>query len=288
MSTVEFKNKVAPLHRNLKFNLSKDVADNWNPAGVPFTQFMNTLSIFFPAGEKFFMDSIQNYRDQITDPQLQKDIKEFMGQEALHTREHLVYNQALIDAGFPVDKYMNRVEKLLKRVQKVFPNDVQLAVTISLEHLTASLGDTVLTDPKLMENAETNFSNIWYWHSMEEIEHKGVAYDVWNDVMGSGLYSYSIRSGVHVLTHLVFWSLVIPFHIGLVRKSKKLSNFKGWISCMNYLWGKPGALRRIFPDMIDYFRPGFHPWQHDNSKLLDDIDDFSESVKNEYKHATAT
>jgi predicted metal-dependent hydrolase len=287
MSTVEFKNKVAPLHRNLKFNLTKEHADNWNPAGVPFTHFMNTLSIFFPAGEKFFMDSVQHYRDQVTDPQLQKDIKEFMGQEALHTREHLVYNQALIDAGFPVDKYMNRVEKLLKWVQKTMPQDVQLAITISLEHLTASLGHTVITDPKLMADAEKNYANIWYWHSLEEIEHKGVAYDVWNDVIPATPYRYTVRTLVNVLVHLVFWSLVIPFHIGLVRKSKKLSNLKGWLSCLNYLWGKPGALRRILPEMLLYFRPGFHPWQHDNRNLLDNVEGFAEKVKADYQQATA-
>ncbi len=287
MKTVEFKNKVAPLRRNLKFKLSKNDADNWNPAGVPFTQFMNALSIFFPAGEKFFIDSVHNYRDKITDPRLKKDIQSFIAQEALHTREHLVYNEALIDAGFPVDKYMNGVEKLLKFAQKILPNHIQLAVTISLEHVTASLGHVLLKDPQIMEGAEKGFKNVWYWHAMEEIEHKGVAYDVWNEVMPATPYRYIARVGTNVLVHLVFWSLVVPFHLGLVRKSGELFNVKAWVKCTNYLWGKPGALRKISIEMLDYFRIGFHPWQQDNRDLLENIDQFAEDVTAEYQQASA-
>lgn len=287
MSKVEFKNKVAPLRRNLKFKLAKEDADSWNPAGIHFTQFMNTLSIFFPAGEKFFIDSVHNYRDKISDPQLAKDVKSFIAQEALHTREHLAYNQALIEAGFPVDRYMGRVEALLKFAQKVTPKSVQLAITISLEHLTASLGHVLLVEPKIMEGSEKGFMNIWLWHAMEEIEHKGVAYDVWNDVMASNPLRYPIRVGINILTHTVFWSLVIPFHLGLVNKSGKLFEIKGWSKCMNYLWGVPGALRKISIEMLDYFRPGFHPWQQDNRALLDNLDQFAEDVTKEYQQATA-
>ena len=148
MRKVAFNNMIEPIRRNLKFRLSKENADDWNPAGVPFTQFMNALSIFFPAGERFFIESIRNYRDQIEDEQLKKDIHQFIGQEAMHTREHLVYNQALIDAGFPVDIYMNRVEKLLNVVHKVTAKHVQLAVTMALEHLTAILGVVCVKDPE--------------------------------------------------------------------------------------------------------------------------------------------
>lgn len=287
MSKVTFKNMVEPVRRNLKFRLSKEDADNWNPAGVPFTQFMNSLSIFFPAGERFFIDSIRNYRDDIKDEQLKKEIHQFIGQEAMHTREHLVYNQALIDAGFPVDVYMNRVEKLLKNVQRFIPQHVQLAVTMALEHLTASLGEVLLKDPALMEGAEENFKNVWLWHAMEEIEHKGVAFDVWNSVMPNNLYTYTVRVVTHIIAHLVFWSLVIPFHINLVRKSNKKSGVKGWYKCFQYLWTKPGALRKIMLELVDYFRPGFHPWQNDNRYLFNNIDEFAKEADLNYEKSAA-
>ncbi len=287
MRKVAFNNMIEPIRRNLKFRLSKDNADDWNPAGVPFTQFMNALSIFFPAGERFFIESIRNYRDQIEDEQLKKDIHQFIGQEAMHTREHMVYNQALIDAGFPVDTYMNRVEKLLKVVQKTTPKHVQLAVTMALEHLTASLGEVLLKEPAIMEGSEENFKNVWSWHAMEEIEHKGVAFDVWTSVMPQTPYSYFVRVTIHVIAQVIFWSLVIPFHINLVRKSTKDVGIKDWYKCHQYLWTKPGALRKIMLELVQYFRPGFHPWQNDNRYLFENIEKFAEQANNNYEKQAA-
>ena len=44
---------IDPIRRNLKFGLPKDKALTWNPSGLHVVQFYNTLSIFFPAGERF-------------------------------------------------------------------------------------------------------------------------------------------------------------------------------------------------------------------------------------------
>jgi predicted metal-dependent hydrolase len=35
-------------------------------------------------------------------------------------------------------------------------------------------------------------------------------------------------------------------------------------------WAQSGMLRRIMPLLVDFFRPGFHPWHHDNESLLDE------------------
>lgn len=37
---------------------------------------------------------------------------------------------------------------------------------------------------------------------------------------------------------------------------------------VRFLWGKPGVLRKMIPEWFDYFRPGFHPWDHDNRAQL--------------------
>ena len=35
-----------------------------------------------------------------------------------------------------------------------------------------------------------------------------------------------------------------------------------------FLLGRDGLLRKGFPAWLDYFRTDFHPWQHDNRRLL--------------------
>ena len=76
-------------------------------------------------------------------------------------------------------------------------------------------------------------------------------------------------------------------NFSMVKKSGHLSDLKGWSRCLNNLWGKPGALRKISIEMLDYFRPGFHPWQNDNRHLLKDIDALEKSVHAIYEKAAA-
>ncbi len=283
MTKVTFANKVEPLRRNIQFKLASKGVDKWNGAGVQQTQFMNALSIFFPAGERFFIDSIRNYRDQITNEQLKKDVKEFIGQEAMHTREHLVYNQALIDAGFPVQKYMDQIEQGLEQLKKHAPKRLQLAITMALEHVTASLGEVLLENPELMADSDENYRNVWNWHAMEEIEHKGVAFDVWNEVTEENALNYGVRVGAFVGVQVIFWTLVAAYHISLVHSSGKLFNLSGWLTCVNYLWGKPGALRKIAPEMFKYLTPGFHPWQNDNRHLIADVEKLAKHAEHLYQ-----
>ena len=99
---------------------------------------MNALSLLFPAGERFFMDSVRNYRDQIEDPELKKQVLGFIGQEAMHTREHIEYNDLLQASGLPAHKLDKRLWTILGWFKKVLPHSMQLAITIALEHTRRS------------------------------------------------------------------------------------------------------------------------------------------------------
>lgn len=60
---------------------------------APFmSHFMNNLPSLFPYGEMFFVDSVRAVRDLVSEPQLKKDISVFIGQEAMHSKEHAAYN----------------------------------------------------------------------------------------------------------------------------------------------------------------------------------------------------
>jgi len=88
-----------PVRRDLRFNLPPERACDWHAQGSHVTHFFNALSLLFPAGERFFMDSVRHYRDDIDDPVLKKQVLGFIGQEAMHTREHVEYNDLLQQAG---------------------------------------------------------------------------------------------------------------------------------------------------------------------------------------------
>ncbi|MQX54222.1 metal-dependent hydrolase [Alcanivorax sediminis] len=271
--------QVDPIRRNLRFGLPKDKAISWNPAGLHVTQFFNTLSLFFPAGERFFIQSVRNYRQEIVGDDLKEQISAFIGQEGFHTREHEEYNDALVAAGMPVEAMDRVVVELLELVKKA-PRSFQLAATVALEHLTAVLGDVLLRNDSLLKEVEPHFSAVWRWHAIEETEHKAVCFDAYEQVLGKGIKAYSLRVGAFVIANLLFWSLYVPFYTVMVAKGGGLLNLKGWGKVLNLTLGRPGVLRRALPDWLDFFRPGFHPWMHDNRHFLDLADALVEEVAN--------
>src|SRR5690554_7009521 len=81
-----------------------DPLPRWWLGNDPFrTHFFNAMSVLFPDGEQFFIDSVRHFRDRVTDPALAQQIRGFIGQEAHHSREHIEYNQRLRDLGYDID-----------------------------------------------------------------------------------------------------------------------------------------------------------------------------------------
>ncbi len=270
---------IVPVRRNLEFHVAHNRINNWNSGGTHWTSFLNTLSIFFPAGERFFIQSIRNYRDQITDPQLKKAVAAFIGQEAFHTREHEDYNIAMAEAGLGVEKMEKAVEELLDFAQKRLPKPMQLAVTVSLEHLTALMAELVLVDDHFFKGSDARYHALWQWHAMEETEHKGVAYDVYNQVVGTGAKAYAIRTGTFLAANVIFWSLFYRYYFKVMKAQNEHLNLKGWMKSFNYQFGRSGMLSRMLPEWLDFFRPSFHPWDKNNSHHLQRAEELMKQVE---------
>lgn len=180
-----------PIRRDLQFRLSPDSVDNWHADGPYVTHFINAMSLFFPEGERYFIHTVRHYRDRIGDPALQKAVLAFIGQEAMHGREHQEYNRLLADAGLPAQAVEAQVKRFLDALKAWLPPAAQLSVTIAQEHFTAIVADLVLNDLRLIAGADRRLSALWRWHALEETEHKAVAFDVYETVMGRGLRAYA-------------------------------------------------------------------------------------------------
>lgn len=269
--------QVDPIRRNVRFGLPQQKALDWNPEGLHVTQFFNTLSIYFPAGERFFIQSVRNYGKEITDPKLREQISAFIGQEGFHTREHEAYNAALVAAGMPIEQLDTIVVNILEAVKKL-PRSFQLATTVALEHLTAVLGHMLLSNPELLAAADERYAAIWQWHAIEETEHKAVCFDAYEQVVGKDANAYAQRAVAFVLANVIFWGTFLPFYAAMLRRSGGLTKLGGWLKVGNVLFGKPGIMRRVLPDWADFFRPGFHPWMHDNREFLANAKALTEQI----------
>ncbi len=232
--------------------------DKWTVEGDPiFSHFLNSLSAAFPEGEDFFVQSVRQYRDQIADdPELKARVKGFIGQEAMHGREHRALNERFASLGYPTleqDADLARARKRLSRL----PKSLQLATTAASEHFTAVIAHPVLTDERTREIlfSHPELAVIIEWHAMEELEHKDVAFDVYEKVSGN----YAIRvAGLG--TAAVFFGL--PILAGYVKALVGDRKEIGWreirTNRRNYKRQKMVRLRTLW-ELAGYLKPGFHP-----------------------------
>lgn len=271
---VKEDNNMMPTRRDIRCDLPLGRVRDWHPRGAHVSHFFNALSIFFPLGERFFIASVRAYRDQIDDPELQKAVTAFIGQEAMHGREHEAYNRHLVDS-LPVARRLEPVVAAsLRAIQKLTPKSWQLATTLALEHHTAILADLLLRKPELLEGADPAFRRLWRWHALEETEHKAVAFDVWNAALGSGRKEQAIRAAAMVWISLGFVSLIAAFTAALAETDPGARRKpRGYLALLRFLFGKGGMYRGTWTAWRDYFARDFHPWQHDNRALLAQADE---------------
>ncbi len=272
-----------PVRRDLDFDLPQQLKPEdigqWHPAGRHVSHFFNALSLFFPEGERFFIHSVRHYRGRITDPALQQAITGFIGQEAMHGREHVDFNNLMDRAGLPATQLDRFVGRLLERVKKLIPPSWQLGVTLALEHFTAILANVLLSRPETLAGAHPRMADLWRWHALEETEHKAVAFDVYDQTIGRGFRAWALRCFLLLAVTVIFMSLVFVFHLRLIAADPQARGLRGWARLVSFLYLRPGALRRIVLPWLDYFRPSFHPWMHNNRHYLTQIDELTASYQ---------
>lgn len=252
--------------RRMDFNFTETGKYWWN--GNPFmTHFMNNLSSLFPHGEQFFVDSVRAVRKQIDDPQLQKDISAFIGQEAMHSKEHASYNQYADAHGIDLHTLEQRSKVLLGWVTKLTSKKQRLAATCALEHFTATMAEQLLLREDLsMQINDPKMYQLWLWHAIEENEHKSVAYDAYLAIGGG----YWIRTLSMLSTTVTFIGVLIWFQLDLLRKDGQLFNRKSWAYGLKTLFGpRNGFISGLLKPYLQYYKPGFHPRQQDTRHLED-------------------
>lgn len=251
--------------RNVRFATGPDVPRHWHGAGRAVTRFFDNLSVFFPEGERFFMASVQAFRRAIADdPALRAAVRDFCAQEGIHGREHRSYNAMLAAQGIDVDGMEKKVERILARATRLTPKRWQLAATAALEHFTAILGHLVLERPEILEGADPTMAALWRWHSAEENEHKAVAYDVYLAAGGN----YPERVVVMMVATVIFWAKVIEQQARFMHADGDLFDVDEHVRLQRFLWKDPGALPVMWRLWLAWFRPSFHPDDHDASAAL--------------------
>src|SRR5690349_23955919 len=253
--------------RDRRFGREAAAPRLWHGGRVEATAIYNALSTTFPAGEAFFVESVRAFRKGAP-PKLADEIKAFTTQEAIHSREHDAFNKRAAGSGYDLSKLEAQVEKRLAMTRSK-PPIVSLAATMALEHFTAILAHQLLANPSHLAAAEQETADLWRWHAVEEIEHKGVAYDTWLHATAQWPRRKRWKVKAKVMLY-VTRNFVVDRTAGSLELMRQdgVTSVKAWARLLWYLWIRPGMFRKIGGAWLKFFLPGFHPWNEDDRHLL--------------------
>lgn len=248
--------------RRLLVDMEAPIARHWCAGDAFRTALFNALSMSFPVGEQFFIDSVRDGFNALPAERQERfraEVQGFIGQEATHRRLHGLYNGHLERLGL-VNEWGPAAQERLELLQGKDPRHA-LAITAANEHFTAILANWLLHNADLLGTQDRRLATLWLWHSAEESEHKSTAFDLYQALGGN----HEWRVAWFRRVTLFFITDVLRQTVLNLRRDGTLWTWATWKSAASHLFGRRGLVRRTFKPWREYFRRDFHPSQQDAS-----------------------
>jgi len=230
---------------------------------------LNSLSLVIPAGEQFFVKSVAHFSNA-NDFSSKSNLNKFIKQEMNHSIYHKKLNKKII-SDFYLRNIPDRVNSfLIKYFITNYGVKHTLCVTICLEYLTYILSKYILQSNIFINNFNSNdIIKLWIWHSIEEIDHKSVAYNVGKDISHIRLcLTMALVSIPSLMISLGANSLI------QILKSKTMFSFSDAYCFLI----KDKFIRFFCLELLNFFNQNYNPSIDDDSELLKNIQKLSLNI----------
>ncbi len=231
----------------------------------PFsTHFINVLHIVFPTGERLFVNSVLKNAKQIEDEKLKKQVRNFCGQEGIHSSMHERFWKILKDNNYDISGYEKHIDDVLHKVVAKIKlpmkkNDFDLVATVCLEHFTALFGHAIFNHVETnKEVVPEDIAELFQWHAAEEIEHKHVAFDVLQTVDDQEYIKRVIA--MPLVTALLYGYIAGGMGMLFYQDRKKLEYRKLPKQFFDFATGLFSQLHGdMSSEFLKFFKRDFHP-----------------------------
>lgn len=240
--------------RRVPFTFSPADTGHWNKSKPEFSQIVNSGSVAMPYLEPYLIRSMRQVRPQIRDPELQRDLDLYIGQEATHFRQHKAFNKTLSQAGYAS---VEKLEKVLaadyKKLEEQRSLRFNLAYAEGFESMALAIGHMLIEDREyLFGNSDTEVASLILWHFVEEIEHKNVAFDVFEHTYGG---YFSRVGGLLYATGHIFWRTGQGYRALLKEDGLWTNGESRWRLAKILL----RISRKLVPKLLRILSPWYHP-----------------------------
>jgi uncharacterized protein len=252
---------------------------HWVPGDAFTTHVINVLHLLLPAGEKWFCDVYRQALPLVRNVQLREEVKGFIGQEAVHARAHSLVLDHLAAQGLKTTGYTARIDWMFERLLgdhglalaggagprwlRRYWLVSRLAMVAAIEHFTCLLGYWGISGSAALDEAGADpvMLDLLRWHGAEEVEHRSVALDVYQELGGNYLWRVATLAGVApVISGLWAFGTGYLFAHDPERGRGDRPSFRRYVRVSR----RTGRLPRVgylVRGGIRYLRPGFHPSQ---------------------------
>lgn len=245
--------------RQVAFQLDDQIPRLWFRDSSIMTHLLNGTNLFLPAFEAYMVRTIQTQLRHLPDSALQSQTRGLIGQEVNHSQAHQQYNAVLRQQNYRFDPYLKMVDGLFERLMPRLGLPLQLAAIAGFEHLTASLSEVTLHH-NILATAHPTMKALWEWHAAEELEHKAIAFDLFQAVAGS--YWRRVLGGVLGIAIVV--SLMTTGMFLLAAQDARFFSYKTLVDLNQLLFTEYRLIPRTLRHIVPYFHPNFHPAQRDD------------------------
>ena len=175
--------------RSMNFHVPS--ADKFHPlyiAGNAALSYSHTATgLYVTFGEPFFVKSLRRIMDKIRDDVLRENVVRFARQEAQHYQRHADFNKVVLAHGYP--GLQERLDLLGGEFDDFLADEsdrFRIGYIEGFESFTTQLGLQLLSSG-LYDHPRTQraFGDLFKWHMLEEVEHRNVAFDVYQHLYGS-------------------------------------------------------------------------------------------------------
>ena len=244
-----------PAHRRVRFQWPDGHDPVWTPRVPELAIAANAVSLLMPFAEPYIVATVRRAVDelQLTDADLAADAHGYATQEAQHHGQHRRYNDLLV-ARYPRLARLERVfgwtfDRLRRRSTRF-----GLAFGAGFETIAFVSARWVDEHQSLLRDAEPTAATLFLWHLAEEVEHKEVAFDVYQ-AAGGGRLRYA-------------WAMAVA---GVLLATASLAGALTMLAAEKRLFSPTAHLRLLrwslsftftaLPVMVISALPGHHPRQ---------------------------
>jgi hypothetical protein len=214
-------------------------------------------SLLLPHLEPYLIRSMKAAEKHVTDPDVLEGLKKFASQEGQHYQMHKKFNATIRRAGFPE---LDALEKELSDDYKKFTSTKSLRFNLAyaegFEALTMNAVKHMM-EPNGFGDDLPVFMQMIEWHFVEELEHRTIAFDVYDHVCGG--YFYRLVVGAWAQWHFTRWvRRVAKYMLKANPQPKREAEeiVKGTKTAPTI---KPATVGNLLPGLLRIYLPNYSP-----------------------------